>query len=86
MLPPPIQERTIMTKRLLSTQRIVNISSDPVTGSAGEIYFNTDQNILKYHDGTQWLPLGGGGGAVNIDGGLPSTTYGGVSPIDGGTP
>jgi hypothetical protein len=43
-----------MTTRLLSTQRIVNIASDPATGSAGEIYYNTTDNVLKYHDGTSW--------------------------------
>lgn len=74
-----------MTKRLLNTQRTVNISSDPSGGSAGETYFNTTQNILKYHDGTQWMPLSGSG-IVNIDGGVPSTVYGGTSSIDGGTP
>lgn len=75
-----------MTKRLLNTQRVVNISSDPISGSAGETYFNTTDNILKYHDGVQWMPLSGGGSIVNIDGGVPSTNYGGVSSIDGGTP
>jgi len=29
---------------------------------------------------------GGGGGSPNLDGGLPSSTYGAVSPIDGGAP
>jgi hypothetical protein len=23
---------------------------------------------------------------INIDGGIPSTTYGGIDPVDGGTP
>lgn len=76
-----------MTKRILTTQRTVNILTDPETGSAGETYFNTTENILKYHNGVEWLPLnGGGGGAINIDGGDPYSTYGGVAPIDGGTP
>jgi hypothetical protein len=43
-----------MTKRLLNTQRIVNLSADPATGSAGEVYFNTTLNVLKYHNGTSW--------------------------------
>jgi hypothetical protein len=28
----------------------------------------------------------GGGGGSDIDGGFPDSTYGGVTPIDGGTP
>lgn len=43
-----------MTTRLLSTQRIVNIADDPATGTAGEIYYNTTNNVLRYHNGTAW--------------------------------
>lgn len=34
-------------------------------------------------DGTWQIPPGGGGG-VNLDGGYPDSTYGGVSPLDCG--
>lgn len=38
-------------------------------------------------DATWETPVGGvGGGSPNLDGGYPSTIYGGVTPIDGGTP
>jgi hypothetical protein len=43
-----------MATRLLSTQKIVNISSDPATGTSGEVYFNTTSNVLRYHNGTIW--------------------------------
>lgn len=52
-----------MAMRLLNTQRIVNLSSNPASGSAGEIYFNTTDGELKVYDGTSWSALGGGGGA-----------------------
>jgi len=29
---------------------------------------------------------GGSGGSPNLDGGIPSSNYGGITPIDGGTP
>lgn len=32
------------------------------------------------------LNQGSGGGSGNIDGGTPSSNYGAVSPVDGGTP
>jgi hypothetical protein len=40
-----------------------------------------------WFDGTTWLPLGGtgGGSGIGIDGGIPTTTFGGSS-LDGGTP
>lgn len=67
-----------MTKRLLGTQRIVNLSSDPGTGSAGEIYFNTSSNTLKFHNGTSWTAFGGGSG-----GGVTISTTAPVSPTAG---
>lgn len=64
-----------MAKRLLSTQRIVNLAADPATGTAGEMYFNTTSSRLRYHDGTSWidfasLPQGGTTGQIlaKIDG------------------
>lgn len=75
-----------MTKRFLTTPKIVNVSSDPNTGSSGEMYYNTQDNIMKYHNGTQWVAMTGGGVGGNIDGGFPNSTYGGVPEIDGGTP
>lgn len=43
-----------MTTRLLTTQRIVNLAADPATGTSGELYFNTTNNVLRYHNGTAW--------------------------------
>ena len=56
-----------MTKRLLNTQRIVNLASDPGTGSAGEMYYNTTDSVLKFHNGSIWQPIGtGSGGGVVV--------------------
>ncbi len=55
-----------MAMRLLNTQRIVNLSSNPASGSAGEIYFNTTDGELKVYDGTSWSALGGGGGGASV--------------------
>ena len=51
-----------MATKLLSTQKIVNLSADPVSGSAGEIYYNTTDSELKVYSGAAWSALGGGGG------------------------
>ena len=64
-----------MTTRLLSTQRVVNLSSDPASGTSGEIYFNTVDSELKVHDGSAWSPLagGGGGGALVVSESAPES-------------
>ena len=36
--------------------RIDNLASDP-TGSLGRIYYNTGANVLKFYNGTAWVPL-----------------------------
>jgi hypothetical protein len=55
-----------MAKRLLTTQRIVNLSSDPISATAGEVYYNTSINSLKYYDGSQWSVIGSGEGGANV--------------------
>jgi hypothetical protein len=54
-----------MSKRLLNTQRIVNLSSDPSVGHAGEMYYNTVDGVLKFHNGTIWQAVGTGGVTVS---------------------
>lgn len=63
-----------MTKRLLSTQKIVNLSTDPGSGVAGEMYFNTTTNVLRFHNGTIWVDFGSGsGGGVTVSTTAPSS-------------
>jgi hypothetical protein len=70
-----------MATRLLTTQRIVNLSSDPASGTSGEVYFNTASTALRYHDGTSWkdfgsagtLPIGGTAGQLLAK--IDSTNY-----------
>lgn len=64
-----------MTKRLLSTQRIVNLASNPATGTAGEIYYNTSNNELRVYNGSSWVAIGSGGG-----GGGSSVTISDTAP------
>ena len=53
-----------MSKRLLSVQKIVNLSGDPATGNSGEIYYNTSIQQFKYYDGTSWLTFESGGVSI----------------------
>lgn len=60
-----------MATRLLSTQRIVNLATDPATGAAGEVYFNTTDKELKFYNGGVWASISSS--FVVYDGGGPTT-------------
>ena len=50
------------------------------TGTSGAATFvGNTLNIPQYSGG-------GGGGSPNLDGGTPTSNYGGITAIDGGTP
>jgi hypothetical protein len=55
-----------MATRQLTTKQIVNLSADPASGTPGEIYYNTSDNIFKYYGDNSWVPLSGGGGAETL--------------------
>ena len=39
-----------------------SLASDPTTGlAAGDQYYNTTDNVVKFYDGSDWLELGGAG-------------------------
>jgi hypothetical protein len=50
------------------------LAADPVSGVAGDIYYNTVTNKFKYHNDTTWLPLGSGSGLIKVDLYDPVTT------------
>lgn len=73
-----------MAKRFLTPTEFVNLASDPETGASGQIYFNTTDDVFKYHDGTSWKFFSVE--ASNIyDGGTP-TTFAFNDNLDGGQP
>jgi hypothetical protein len=51
-----------MTKRFLTPIAPPALVSDPSGGVSGAIYFNTDSNVLKYYNGSEWREVGGSGG------------------------
>jgi hypothetical protein len=44
----------------------VQQASDPLVSNITDVYYNTTENRFKYYDGTNWRPMGGGGGAYPV--------------------
>jgi hypothetical protein len=59
--------------------------SNPDSGYR-RIYPKSDGLWYDLSSGGTETALGGSGGSPNLDGGKPDSNYGGISPIDGGTP
>lgn len=55
-----------MTKKFLTPLAPPALGSDPSGGVSGAIYFNTDSNVLKYYNGSEWREVGGAGTGVEV--------------------
>jgi hypothetical protein len=56
-----------MSKKFLTPINLTNLSSDPATGSEGDLYFNTTDNVVKIYADGIWTELqGGAGGGASV--------------------
>jgi hypothetical protein len=61
-----------MAKKFLTPLGLVSLASDPVTGSEGQLYFNTTNDVVKVYANGAWTTLtGGGGAAINVSASAP---------------
>jgi hypothetical protein len=49
-----------MAKKFLTSITLLNLASDPVSGSEGDIYFNTTTKEIKIYADGSWKSLSGG--------------------------
>lgn len=58
-----------MARKFLTPVTPPTLATDPASGVAGAIYYNTTSNVLKFYNGTTWTAIGtgvGGGAATTI--------------------
>lgn len=46
-----------MARRFLTTLNLAILDSDPISSSAGDMYYNSVSNLIRYYNGTQWLNI-----------------------------
>jgi hypothetical protein len=68
-----------MSKKFLSPIKLAQGTTNPATGSAGELFFNTTDVKVYAHNGTAWVPSGGG---VTVSATAPSTPIAGDAWYD----
>lgn len=50
-----------LLKNELQNARIQNLASAPSSPAAGQVYFDTTDDVLKFYDGSSWIDASGGG-------------------------
>jgi hypothetical protein len=53
-----------MAKKFLTPLGLVGLASDPETGSEGQLYFNTTDDVVRVYANGVWTELSGGGASV----------------------
>lgn len=46
---------------------LVQLTSDPSTATAGDIYFNSSNSKIRFYSGTEWLDVGSGSGGGTLN-------------------
>jgi hypothetical protein len=65
-----------LSKKFLTSLNLLGKATDPATGIAGDLYYNTALQTVKVYTGTEWTVISGGGG------GSASITVADTTPAD----
>jgi hypothetical protein len=71
-----------MSKKSLVPVNVLASGVQPAGRYAGDVYFNTSDVSVLVYTGSNWTAIPNG----NIDGGTPTSNYGGITEMSGGTP
>jgi hypothetical protein len=71
-----------MSKKALVPVNVLASGSRPAGRYAGDVYFDTSDVSVLVYTGTSWTAIPNG----NLDGGTPTSNYGGITEMSGGTP
>ena len=71
-----------MSKKALIPVNVLASGDEPAGKYAGDLFFKSTDNSLYAFDGTMWSPVTNG----SLDGGAPSSNFGGTTEVNGGTP
>jgi hypothetical protein len=66
-----------MSAKFLTPIRLISLSSNPAAGSEGELYYNSTDENLKIHNGTDWSSItssGSSSSSSTVDFGFAYTT------------
>jgi hypothetical protein len=72
-----------VAKKFLTPVTPPSLASDPASGVAGAIYYNTTANVLKFYNGTTWSAVGTGGGGSGTSNSLEVLDTAPNSPAQG---
>ena len=46
-----------MARKFKSLLNLLTLQEDPISGNAGDVFFNTNEKALKIHNGVDWVIL-----------------------------
>lgn len=46
-----------MARKFKSLLNLLTLDEDPISGNAGDVFFNTNEKALKIHNGVNWVVL-----------------------------
>jgi hypothetical protein len=71
-----------MSKKALIPVNVLASGPEPTGKYEGDLFFKSTEKSLYAFDGTNWNPVSSG----SVDGGSPSSNFGGTNEVNGGTP